>query len=459
MEENNKEIIEMSEKIEEAEQNILEEASAEHEHRHSQHSHHSHHHHHHHSSHRHRRKKSSSKKQTKFAKFMSKNKHKLWNAGIALVFVAALIVAGSFVDRSPYKNQKKETKKASVKDGYLNIEIPFFTEDVVIVGPAVEELTKSYPGVTATEIFQKAGGEERADIGLPVTISYSIDGVPEGYKIRSVKVFVSENSDFTSPMIITPKVKANSVKIPHLKTGTKYYFRISATISNGFVTSVEGNFKTAATPRILSVSGVGNLRDIGGYKTESGKTVKQGLLYRGCELDGAVKPTYAASEKGISDMLKILGIKTDMDLRLKSEVQGVADPLGAGVKHTIYEAPMYTDAFSDVGRAAIRNVFSDLAKKENYPVYMHCTHGMDRTGTVCYLLGAVLGVSEEDLMFDYQLSALYHGKIWSQDQMDLFINRLKMQQGATLREKAENYLLSAGVTPLEIQNLKEIYLA
>lgn len=452
----------MSENVEEAEQTMLEEASAEHEHHHSHHSHHSHHHHHHsthhHSSH-HRRKKSSSKKQTKFAKFMSKNKHKFWNAFIALVFVAALIVTGSFVDRTPYKNQKKETEKTSAKKGSLNIKIPFFAEDVVIVGPAVEELTKSYPGVTATEIFQKAGGEERADIGLPVTISYSIDGVPEGHKIRSVKVFVSENSDFTSSTIITPKVKASSVKIPHLKTGTKYYFRITATVSNGHVVGAQGTFKTAATPRILSVAGVGNLRDIGGYKTTSGATVKQGLLYRGCELDGAVKPTYAASPEGISDMLKILGIKTDMDLRLKSEVQGVADPLGAGVKHTIYEAPMYTDAFSDVGRAAIKNVFSDLAKKENYPVYMHCTHGMDRTGTVCYLLGAVLGVSEEDLMFDYQLSALYHGKIWSQDQMDLFVNRLKMQQGATLREKAENYLLSAGVTPLEIQNLKEIYLA
>ena len=34
----------------------------------------------------------------------------------------------------------------------------------------------------------------------------------------------------------------------------------------------------------------------------------------------------------------------------------------------------------------------------SYPIYMHCTYGMDRTGTMCYLLGALLGMSEEDIV-------------------------------------------------------------
>lgn len=100
-----------------------------------------------------------------------------------------------------------------------------------------------------------------------------------------------------------------------------------------------------------------------------------------------------------------------------------------------------------------------MAKKENYPVYLHCTHGMDRTGTVCYLLGAMLGVSEEDLMLDYKLSALYHGQLWGIEKMNAFIARMEMQEGNTLQQKAENYLISAGVTSYEIQNIKEIYLA
>lgn len=459
--EENKISLEISDSSEEKEEIVSEEPSLEEEHHHSHH-HHSHHHHSHHRSHHrhHRHRKPSSRKKAAFKEFMAKNKKRIANAVVALVFVAVLIVVGFYVDNSHYKKEKKQSKaSSSAGNSYINIKIPFFTEDVVIVGPAVEKLAESYPEVTATEIFQQLEGKERLDTGLPVTISYSIEGIPEGYRIKSVKVSVSESSDFSNAIVVNPKVSDKSAKIYHLKTNTKYYFRVSATISNGNITSVEGNFKTADTPRVLSLQGVGNARDIGGYKTSDGKTVKQGLLYRGCEIDGAVEAKYTASEKGISDMLTVLGIRSDMDLRGAHEAAGVTDALGANVKHTFYDAPMYTDAFTDEGKKKIRSVFADLAKKENYPVYLHCTHGMDRTGTVCYLLGAVLGMSEDDLMFDYQLSALYHGNLWAQDQMDTFVNRLKMQQGNNLKEKAESYLFSIGVTDQEIANLREIYLS
>ena len=119
---------------------------------------------------------------------------------------------------------------------------------------------------------------------------------------------------------------------------------------------------------------------------------------------------------------------------------------------------MYSEVFSDKGKASIRRIFADLADESNYPVLLHCTHGMDRTGTVCYLLGAVLGMSEEDLMKDYQLSAMYHGDLWGENQMSEFIGQLKSYEGMTIQKKAENYLLSAGVTPDEINSIREIYL-
>ena len=81
----------------------------------------------------------------------------------------------------------------------------------------------------------------------------------------------------------------------------------------------------------------------------------------------------------------------------------------------------------------------------------------DRTGTVCYLLEALLGVDEVSLMKDYQLSGLHHGGV-SADEMSEFVGRLKGLSGATMQEKVEGYLLSIGVTAEEIASIRHIFL-
>lgn len=452
MEENEKITIESNISDESAEEIVTETASEGHHHHH----HHSHHHRHH-SHHR----SSSSKKKNKLFRFISKNKNKLINCAVAILVVSVLIVIGSFVDSYDFKKQTNTANKAQRVDASsIIIKAPLFKEDVVIVGPAVEEYIYSYPETSIEDIYAKYKGDsEYIDIALPVVLSYSIESTPDGCSVKRAKVLLSENSDLSNADIYTLAKDKTSIKIYNLKTNTKYFYRIMLTLSGDSESSVGGSFKTADTPRILTAQGVGNLRDIGGYKTANGKTVKQGMLYRGCELDGAVAPQYAASAEGISTMLTVLGIRTDMDLRQHSEVQGVADALGVGVKHNIYDSPQYLGVFDSDKKENLRLIFSDLAKKENYPVYLHCTHGMDRTGTICFLLGAVLGVSEEDLMIDYNLSGLYHSDMWGSDEMEKFVNRIKMQQGNSLQEKAQNFLLSVGVTPQEIQSIKEIYLS
>lgn len=450
-----KEIIEMTN--EENNDSVISEAQ---EHNSHHHSHHHSHRHHHHSSRHHRSHSNSSGKKGKFKKFVRKNKKKLINAAVALILVAALIVIGAVVDHNTNNDDKKDKNANAGDSGGIVIRVPFLSEEVSIIGEAAKKFVDNYPDIEVADVYQKTEEQTRADFGLPVTIPYSIEGIPDGYSIEKISVYVSENKDFSDARLINPKnVNEDSVKIYHLKTGTKYYFRITAEITGDMYAGAEGSFKTAAGPRILSVDSVGNMRDIGGYNTSFGLKVKQGLLYRGCEIDGAVEPSYAASEKGISDMLKILGIKTDMDLRTQDEVHGVADPLGVGVNHIIYGAPMYLQIYEEQNKETVRKIFSDLAKRENYPVYMHCTYGMDRTGTVCFLLGALLGVDEQDLMMDYELSGLYHSELWSTKDMGMLINRLKMQAGNNLCEKVENYLLSIGVTPAEIQSIRDIFLA
>lgn len=429
---------------------------------HSHHSHHSSHHSHHHSHHSSRRK--NKKRKEKFKRFWKRNKHKIINVVLAVLLVAALAVIGVMFDKQQFsdseKAQSSETAEdVNITDASIKVEIPLFDEDVVLVSPAITKYMSSDISVSASSIYSDYVALGRLDKGLPVKLWYEVEGIPEGYSVRSAELLVSEKNDFKSSIVYSFDGEETSVDVYNLKTGTQYYYKFVLSLSNGTKSSVEGSFRTADTPRFLNIDGTYNLRDVGGYKTIDGKTVRQGLLYRSTEIDGAVDSKYKITADGVNSMLNVLGIRTDMDLRSQSENSGGTDVLGAGVKHTYYGASMYTEVFTENGKAAIRKIFADLADKNNYPVLMHCTHGMDRTGTVCYLLGAILGVSENDLMRDYQLSAFYHGNLWGLNQMNEFIGGLKSYEGATIGAKAESYLLSAGVTAEEIESIKEIFLS
>ena len=232
-------------------------------------------------------------------------------------------------------------------------------------------------------------------------------------------------------------------------TNTEYFYRVTVCTTNG-VESSTGRFKTADTPRILSIEGLSNVRDIGNWKTDSGKRIKQGLLIRGTELDGAIYDAYHLTNKGLSDFINIYGINTDIDLRADTPLS--MDALGSQVEHRYYDMVMYEGIFTENGKEKIRAVFSDLANPDNYPVYLHCTYGNDRTGTVCYLLEAILGVSKGDLLREYGLSNMNISYIKSVE------TGLGAYSGNTIKEQAESYLLSCGVTEYQIESIRNIFL-
>jgi protein-tyrosine phosphatase len=216
------------------------------------------------------------------------------------------------------------------------------------------------------------------------------------------------------------------------------------------VDSLTGHFKTADTPRILSIDGLSNVRDIGNWRTDSGKRIKQGLLIRGTEMDGAVESDYHLTNKGLVDMLEVFGIKTDLDLRSQSNLTQSA--LGSRVEHRYYDMAMYDGIFTDAGKEKVRMVCSDLATPDNYPIYLHCTYGCDRTGTICYLLEAMLGVSRGDCLRDYGLSNLPITSIMAVEQ------GLNNYPGETLKARAEAYLLDCGVSEYQIASIRNIFL-
>ena len=202
--------------------------------------------------------------------------------------------------------------------------------------------------------------------------------------------------------------------------------------------------------------GIPNGRDIGAIKalrTMDGRDVRSGLLIRGCELENA---NYYFPEDilevGIERLKNEFHVKFDMDLRAPYAVG--KDLLGEGVTHKIYNMVLYDQVFTDAGKAKVREVFTDLANPDNYPMYLHCTHGIDRTGTVCFLLEMALGIPYDMLWKEYMYSVGAHDgsilKVWN-GVMDNY-------PGGDSREKAIAFLKDCGVTQAQIDALYQIYL-
>ncbi len=434
---------------------------------HSEHSH-RHHHHHHHDHHSHKSSSSkkklkpkssktktkTQKKDSKFKKFLKKKKFILLNILFALIIIALVFVIAFDVDSITHPENNNVGEELVITEASVEIESTIYTQPVKLIGEAVSEyMAKDKSG---NSIFDEyVGSNYRLDVCSPLEYSFNIKGLPSGVTVVETVLEVSENSNFTNSLKYNVDETYGSLKIYNLKTGTKYYYRLNATLSSGTQISQGGSFTTEASPRILTIDGIRNVRDIGGWKTASGKTIKQGLLFRGTELDGAFEEAYTITEDGIAQMRYELGIKYDLDLR--GQTLNTKDMLGNDVEHNYYNVSMYSGVLNEGNTEAIRKVFSDLANKNNYPMYLHCTYGRDRTGTVCYLLEGLLGVSDYDLRKDYELTMLYDGS----DRLDEFISfttLVNTLEGANTQEKIEGYLLSIGVTEQEIANIREIFL-
>ena len=186
----------------------------------------------------------------------------------------------------------------------------------------------------------------------------------------------------------------NECSFYNLFIGRTYYWTVSALDDEGDTsTSAVATFKTAAqAPRNLYVDSVTNVRDLGGWKTEDGGRVRQGLLYRGARLNDDFSTDATVSAAGIKTLCEELGIKTELDLRQTQAVSNrnesggrTTSPLGAGVSYLAY--PMeYKDLITDARNIQrVREVFALLADESNYPIYFHCSIGTDRTGLIAWL--------------------------------------------------------------------------
>lgn len=248
--------------------------------------------------------------------------------------------------------------------------------------------------------------------------------------------------------------------IDNLLTGKTYQYTVKIYEKNSDTNEPivkEGAFTTAASNRFVYLPGVVNTRDIGGYYTSFGKKVKQGMLIRGSDIDGLVVSDYYLTDKSAADEF---GFVYDMDLRGSDTFSdNYVSRLGSTVKHKFYGAPTYGNIFNKNSYSTLRTIFADLADASNYPMYMHCTHGADRTGTIVFLLQGILGVAEEDIDLEYKLTAFSLKGYEDGSKLDVIYSGLEGIEGDSINEKIENFLVgTVGVTKEQIQSIRDILL-
>lgn len=422
--------------------------SRSHSHTHS-HSHHSHHKH-------HRPKKRTSKTKKKAMEFIKKHRSVLVNIVACTVAAAMLVIVGVNIDAIRQKGAGQN--HTEITKSTVQIETSLFTDEVSLVSEAINYYMSPTNQSNANAVYKLYGGQAALlNEGVPLDFTYSVTGLPVGVDIKELVLEVSEKEDYTNPRIYNLDPDKSSIKIYNLKTGTKYYYRVMLTLEGEGELGTVGTFTTVKSPRILKVDGAQNVRDIGGHVTLDGKTVKQGLLIRGTELDGAVEAGYKITDTGRQQMLVDLGIRFDMDLRGENENTTGVNALGKNVVHKYYGIGMYVDIFGAGNSPKIREIFSDLANPNNYPIYMHCTYGRDRTGTICYLLEALLGMSDKQLDQEYDISAFTDSFV-NTALFNTFTEKVSTLNGNTTKQKVENYLLSIGVTQGEIESIRNIFL-
>jgi protein-tyrosine phosphatase len=182
---------------------------------------------------------------------------------------------------------------------------------------------------------------------------------------------------------------------------------------------------SASPARHLNLSGASNFRDLGGYPTSDGRTVRWRQIFRSNHL-GHLTDDDAA-------VLRELGVRSAFDFRGTEErtaaicgMPGISvhslpvEPTVVAALRAIAAAgtPLSTDHAIKVMRESYsgyvqnntpryRTLFAHLLE-DSAPLVIHCTAGKDRTGFACALILHTLGVSRDTIAEDYLLTNRFY---------------------------------------------------
>jgi len=291
---------------------------------------------------------------------------------------------------------------------------------------------------------------------------------PSEYSIRwdpklqasSITVTVSEPD---RDWVYTPSTPETPyVEITNLLPNTSYTYKVVA--DGKEITS--GSFKTVGkVHQVFFRTRIRNLRDLGGWKTEDGKTVKYRKVYR----SGRLEPSYLA--KSGKAAIKTEGIKAQLDLRGHSDVLSESTLKGIWPEgEYAFCAPVIEEGYSQMlqqdkekTRQCIQFIMDCV--DNNMPVDFHCSLGRDRTGTVAMLVLGILGVPEGDISQEYELTQFApHGYATSDGEKTKMTRRVDYKGAANViwgyagtgsfQEGVNAYFLEIGITQADIDKFK-----
>lgn len=311
------------------------------------------------------------------------------------------------------------------------------------------ELQKEYLATDPKYISLYAGGKGELSKPTPITITW------EHNSSNEYQFFLSEDEEFKEYRKFV--VSSNKIELLNLKIYTVYYWYIEFLEDGNKVTTSVDNFMIdKTTPRNLSIEGVTNVRDLGGYKIGLNTYVRQGMIYRSARFNENETTDLLITESGIKEMVEVLKIKSELDIRRvdNNENGGITtSPLGSSVNY--YSVPMKSGGnLLLLNKTVIKDAFAVLGNEANYPVVIHCSIGTDRTGMLCFLINALLGVKEEDLYRDYLFSNFGDiGGSRSFSIIETYLNAINNEEGDTLAKRTQNYLLGIGVSEDDIKTV------
>jgi protein-tyrosine phosphatase len=184
--------------------------------------------------------------------------------------------------------------------------------------------------------------------------------------------------------------------------------------------------------RVIRLEGCLNFRDLGGYPTEDGRTVRWRQLFR----SDALHLLTPADVACIRDELEIGDV---IDLRSSGERHAQARDHLAGEPIRCHHLPLFDGdvraaegarpagrslaelyvMMAEGARAAIARVITTIAAAPG-PVLFHCAAGKDRTGVVSAVLFGLLGVRDELIVADY---------VATRENLEAIVERLLASRG------------------------------
>ena len=225
-------------------------------------------------------------------------------------------------------------------------------------------------------------------------------------------------------------------------------------VKKGDAVVKEGDFKTIGDFRLINIPTWPNVRDIA-YTP----IMKVDRVLRGANPDNVVV--------GSADYNLIQSLGIDFQINMRSPKEGSAtekpwrpDLFTAGIDCTIND---YTSCLTKPTgwKTVITTLITEL--KAGHRVAFNCYAGADRTGTLCYILQGICGVSKRIAQGFYELTSLLcwlNTKMWDdtggEDDFRRFDQAIEKKFGPEFYTQCYLYLTKVvGITAAQIKELQQ----